>query len=76
LLTDRHSTTRFFIALPLCIASLNVINPDIITHRSSGKRLVLNIHGGRLEKSWRERMDMAELQGKIHTEADKAGDGR
>jgi hypothetical protein len=62
LLADRVSTPRMSLAVLLCIASLNLVNPDIITHQRSGKVAGLNIHGGRIQETLTDRRETMELE--------------
>ncbi|HMK38166.1 MAG TPA: hypothetical protein VK569_02420 [Bacteroidota bacterium] len=72
ILADRLSSPRASLALFVCIASLNFVNPDIIRHERSGNRVAPNIREGRLAESWTERTAMAELRQKT---LEKTGTG-
>lgn len=76
LLADRLSSPRTSLAVFLCIVSLNVVNPDIISHERSGPVVTPNVHEGRLQESWNERVAMMELQIRIQEEPGKAAGPR
>jgi hypothetical protein len=72
LLADRLSSARMSIALFLSIASLNVVNPDVLRHERSGSVVTLNVREGRLQESWNERVAMMELQRRMQRETGNA----
>jgi hypothetical protein len=72
LIADRLSSPRITLAVFLCIVSLNVVNPDIIRHERSGPVMTPNVHEGRLQESWNERVARMELQIGIQEEPGKA----
>jgi hypothetical protein len=76
LIADRLSSLRISLAVFLCIVSLNVVNPDIIKHERSGPVMTPNIHEGRLQESWDERVARTEIQIRIQEEPGKAAGGR
>ncbi len=76
IVADRLSSPRMSLAVFLCIVSLNFVNPDIISHESSGRVVTLNIHEGRLQESWSERVARTELQNKMQQETGDGGGRR
>ena len=76
LIADRLSSPRMSAALFLCIVSLNVVNPDIISHGRSGPVVTPNIHEGRLQESRNERVAMMELQIRLQEGRGKTDRGR
>ena len=67
---------KISLAVFLCIVSLNVVNPDIIRHERSGPVMTPNVHEGRLQESWNERVARMELQIGIQEEPGKAAGPR
>jgi hypothetical protein len=60
IIADRLASPRMATALLLCIASLNVFNPDITAHDRTGRAPALNLHEGRIAESLHERALMME----------------
>ncbi len=59
ILADRLSSPRVSLGVLLCIASLNFVNPDLISHGRGHYTFSPGIHEGRIPESWNERMMMA-----------------
>jgi hypothetical protein len=68
LVADRCSSPRMSLALLICIASMNLVNFDIIGHRRSGDVVAPGVHEGRLQESWSDRLAMMEIQRTLHRE--------
>lgn len=68
ILADRLSSPRASLALFVCIASLNFVNPDVIRHNRSGNSVAPNVREGRLVESWTERAAMAEIRIRMQQE--------
>ncbi len=66
LLVDRVSSARLSLVVLLCIASMNLVNPDITVHASNRPAFSPALREGRIAESWQERQAMMVLQQKLH----------
>ncbi len=65
-LVDRVSSTRLSLVVLLCIASMNIVNPDITVHASNRPVFSPALREGRIAESCRDRQAMMVLQQKLH----------